>query len=221
MRREDGACEKKRSGYLEWPCGGWWAPQLLSSHLICSSWHVSPLQALIPGELVSGLLNILKLMNTKAQSNLVHHWVARQQSKWRGLCHTHLLLNPPVPSPWQLNPSFGWTWIPLLLDLLVKIKWMILVHCVSGFSQPGVLLKNSEHCTLTEDLSHGVDIGAYSNCLSATERKPVRFTRNSHSLKRMDELWGRLTQKHRTVEWMLDEDHSPYQSVSLVITYLF
>lgn len=37
-----------------------------------------------------------KLMNTKAQSQFVHHWVARQQGtgRWRGLCHTHLHVNP-------------------------------------------------------------------------------------------------------------------------------
>lgn len=48
MGREVGAREKEHSGYLQWPCGCRWAPRLLSSHLACSTGHVSAPQALTP-----------------------------------------------------------------------------------------------------------------------------------------------------------------------------
>ena len=68
---------KECSGYLEWP------------HAPHPQWllRTPALQVLISGELLNGP----KLMNSKAQSDFVHHRVARQQDMgwWRGLSHTY------------------------------------------------------------------------------------------------------------------------------------
>lgn len=70
--------------------GCWQTPQLPPRHLPWNSFVRAP-QAQVPGDLVSGLLSDPKLMNTKAQSGSVHHWVARHHDtgRWRGSGPNH------------------------------------------------------------------------------------------------------------------------------------
>lgn len=188
MEREDGACEKKRSGYLEWPrgcrrgCDG-----LLSSHLTCSSWHVSAPQALIPGELMSArssqiprcspTSSITELIDNKALASREDYvtptclWTSlpRHLGNW-----TQVLDDPGsrcfTAFWWR---SSAWSWF---LGIRFFPAWSTVKEQQTLYTYRRLATWCWERSLFKLPL--------------ATERKHGRFTRNSHSLKRMDGIWG-------------------------------
>lgn len=129
---------------------------------------------------MSGLLHSAKLMNTKAQSDFVHHRVARQQDtgRWRGLCQTALASETCC-----------------LMTLAIECNRFPRILRSSYLR-----LKNSKHCARTDDLLRGAEI-SYSNCLLATEGQRVRFSRSPCSSEKHGcNLWLRLAQEHVTGE---------------------